>query len=246
MMECATGVLQAIDYHNIKISRYIGASAGGIIGGLHASSMTGVQIEQMIRKTPVSSLMSKDWRVLIPFYTCKSLYTRDPMRKMINDNVSPYAISELMKVSVTNEKTQETVMLPGSVDALMATSAIPEVFPPVTIDNVTYVDGGVKNNIPLPKIVDIPSYEMIIIIMCNDDVTESPNFLQRMFTWKLSRALSWFDATMSREFCQVWESWTGLSNVVIIQPPPFKSDLLAWSDGFKLIEHAKQYAMGVL
>ncbi len=246
MMECAAGVLQAIDSHNIKISNYYAASAGGIVGGMHASGMTGNKIEELIRRTPVSSLMTTDYTVYIPFYTAKSVYTREPMKKMIAANVDNDIISKTVKVSATVEDTQATVMLPGSVDALMATSAIPEVFPPVTINGVTYVDGGVKNNIPIPKIVDIPKYEMIIIIMCNDDVTNPPNFWSRMFNWKSVRAIDWLNATMAREFNQVWESWTDLSNVVIIQPPPFRSELMTWSDKFGLIEHARNHALSVL
>ena len=42
-----------------------------------------------------------------------------------------------------------------TVDAVMASAAIPAVFPPVEIDGVPYIDGGVVNNTPISHAVEL-------------------------------------------------------------------------------------------
>ena len=51
-IECATGVLQALDAAGVRIDRYTGSSAGAAVAALHASGMTGAELETMIRETP--------------------------------------------------------------------------------------------------------------------------------------------------------------------------------------------------
>jgi len=38
-----------------------------------------------------------------------------------------------------------------AVEAILASSAIPSIFPPVTIDGDVLVDGGVVNNVPISR-----------------------------------------------------------------------------------------------
>lgn len=52
---------------------------------------------------------------------------------------------------------------------VMASAAIPHIFSKVKIGDRYYVDGGVKNMIPTPRILDIPSYEHIYMILCPSD-----------------------------------------------------------------------------
>lgn len=49
------------------------------------------------------------------------------------------------------------------VPAVMASAAIPGVFPPVTIDGVRYVDGGVANNTPISVAVDLGADRVWVI-----------------------------------------------------------------------------------
>ena len=123
----------------------------------------------------------------------------------------------------------------------MASAAIPQVFEPVKIGPDHFVDGGVKNLVPTPRIGEIADYRHIYILLCNDDVTGAPP------RGRLGRALSAAFATMDREVTQLYESgWHLLPNVTVIQPPPFPSSLLDWSDGYRLIAHAREYAAEII
>jgi hypothetical protein len=52
---------------------------------------------------------------------------------------------------------------------------------------------------------------------------------------------------MDREAHQIHESgWNDFDNVTVIQPPPFRSHLLEWSDNFGLIEHSYQYTKSLI
>jgi NTE family protein len=50
-----------------------------------------------------------------------------------------------------------------TVDAVMASAAIPAVFPPVMINGVPYIDGGVVNNTPISHAVDLGADEVWVL-----------------------------------------------------------------------------------
>ncbi len=50
-----------------------------------------------------------------------------------------------------------------SVDAVMASAAIPAVFPPVVINGVPYIDGGVVNNTPISHAVDLGADDVWVL-----------------------------------------------------------------------------------
>lgn len=245
MLECACGVFQALEKADIRPSNYLGASAGAISAGFHASGVSGLQMENIIRSKPASSLMSsKLWPLFVPFMKASSLYKRDGMEKLIRQIVMPLITNTKVKVSVTEVSTKKSVMLNGYTESILASSAIPEVFEPVNINGIEYVDGGVKNNIPLPRIIEINNWDLIIIVLCPPSTDNLP--IDNWF--KSTRAKDWLEATMDREFNQVLETWQGVPNTIIIQPPEptFETSLLDWSENFKLINYCREYTLGVL
>lgn len=243
MMEVGAGVLQALEQLHIPISAYRAASAGSVIAGMNASGLSGNAIEALIRSSPANTLISKHWAtMLIPFYRSRSLYSRKGIETLLKGSINDQLIKDKVTVSVTEEDSLKSCVMQGSFDSILASSAIPEVFDPVIINCISYVDGGVKNNIPTPKIIEIPNWDLIIIVMCSDS--------SQVFTsaFKISRAIKWFEATMDREFSQVSDDWEGVPNAVIIQPPTpsFSTDLLDWSDKFQLINYSREYALSML
>lgn len=243
MFEICIGVLQALEQKKIRLSAYRGASAGSIISAMSASGMSGLALEMLIRKTPVNELINRNlWSMFIPFWRCRSIYSRDGMQKLINETVDDTKASALVTVSITEEESEKSLLIPGTRESVMASSAIPEIFEPVTINCVNYVDGGVKNNIPTPRIVEIQNWDLIIITMCCPSATTYTN------AFKASRAIKWFEATMEREFEQVRDDWTGVPNAIIIRPPApdFEFSMLSWSKNFQLISYAREYTLTLL
>jgi hypothetical protein len=85
-----------------------------------------------------------------------SVYTTAPLQKTLSSILSqktPLVNGPMTLIGASNVLTQsldvwhyESLVLNDRVDVLMATSAIPFVFPPQTINGSLYVDGGVISN----------------------------------------------------------------------------------------------------
>ena len=244
-IEAATGMLKAIDECGVTIDLYRGASAGAIAAALHASGLPGKRIEQLIRMTATERLFSRStWNIiklLIPGVKVDHIYETDGLYTFLLLNTSPLLLLQKVLVSVTSYPDYEPEMMPATVDTVLASAAIPEVFPPVSLDGKMYIDGGVLNNVPTVHISNIGDYEHIYILLCPQDSSD------RAEPWtKIGRCLKAFDETMDREAQEVLDTWSGLDNVTILQPPPFPSSLLDWSENYGLIAHAYQYTKEAL
>ena len=238
-IECATGILQALDAAGIRIDRYTGSSAGAAVAALHASGNDGETLELLIRVTPARELFRPCWmhQALSLFgVPVDHIFDASGMYRMLLENMTGAARSNV-RVAVTRLRDYAAMMCDATPETVMASAAIPEVFPAVEIQGEKFVDGGVKNMIPTPKISEIGDYEHIYILLCNDDAP-GPKPKTR-----IGRGIEAFSRTMDRETCQLYEEgWHELPNVTVIQPPPFPSSLLDWSEDYKLIEHARNYA----
>ncbi|MFA7231496.1 MAG: patatin-like phospholipase family protein [Victivallaceae bacterium] len=244
-IECATGALMALDELNIQPDYYRAASAGSIVAALHASQLPAKQIASLIRR-PVSDLFRSSllqWiKLFVPGLTVDHVYDNAGVEAILSLYIKEYMTLQKVQVSATEYPSYASIMLPATIQSVMASSAIPEVFPPVEIGGKTYLDGGVINNIPMIPIASIPQYEHIYIILCNEDTKTN----KRAWT-KIGRSLQAINETMLRESHQVFEEgWDDLPNVTVIQPPPFRSHLLDWSEDWSLIAHSYNYTLDLI
>ena len=266
-IECACGMLKAMDDMGIKATDFMGASAGGVTSSLYLSfGCNSRKIESLIKTTPTSDLWSPDGWLWMPFKKSYDVYKCDGMNDVIFCNTDEGKTIPNVVVSVTRQSDAKSFLVSGYKWAVYATKAMPEIFPPETSDRdmwaheingqwwlladkvdaedelipkgTLFVDGGVKNNVPLPPLSEITKYNHIFILLCNDGVGGASTTA----SLKLERCLAWVNAIMDREFQDVKEGWPGLPNITVLQPPPYDSSLLDWSTGFGLIDHAYGYA----
>jgi len=80
--------------------------------------------------------------------------------------------SKRLRIIATNWNTGQAVYFDNAdfygergLHSVMASTAIPGIFPPVQIDGDTYVDGGVVENTPLSAAVDLGATEMHVIFV---------------------------------------------------------------------------------
>ena len=242
-IEAATGMLQALEAAGIRIDRYNACSAGACVAALHASGLSGAGLEKLIRNTPVEQLFRPCiGHQLLALFGMRVDHLFDPagMYGILRRSLTTEA-RRRVRVAVTRLPDYAPMMCDATAVTVMASAALPQVFEPVKIGPDHFVDGGVKNLVPTPRIGEIADYRHIYILLCNDDVTGAPP------RGRLGRALSAAFATMDREVTQLYESgWHLLPNVTVIQPPPFPSSLLDWSDGYRLIAHAREYAAEII
>lgn len=238
-IECATGMLQAMDAAGIRIDRYTGSSAGAAVAALHASGMDGLALENLVRETPVANLFRPCWgHQLLSLLGVRvdHLFEVDGMYRLLLHNLTSET-QQRVRVAVTRLSDYMPMMCDATPTSVLASTAIPQVFEPVKIGNELFVDGGVKNLIPTPEIDKISTYGHIYILLCNDD---APGRKPRS---RIGRAAEAAFATMEREVTQIYEDgWHRLPTVTVLQPPPFASSLLEWSADHRLIAHAREYA----
>lgn len=237
-LQSATGVLMAMDDCGIIPDKYLGSSAGACIAGLRSSGLTGWQLSQLLHETSVSSLFKVSVLGIIKQMLglhVNYLYDNTGAYRMLQRYMTDDAAKKT-KVALTKAKTYQAVMLPATPQTVLGSAAIPQIFQPVQIDGTVYVDGGVKNMIPVPKIHEIDRYKHIYIILCPRNKTQSKPF------FFLHKAVNSFLETKERQVAQLYQAgWDDLENVTVIQPPPIDNDLLGWSKHFSVMQHAYRY-----
>lgn len=146
------GVIQALEEAGVRVHAISGTSAGSIVGSLLASGYNAAQILKIMKESKFIDLI----KVSLPMDGFLSL---DHLKKQLNHYI-PATFDELelpLFVTVTNLLSGDVEYLSsGNVaSAVQASSSIPILFSPVTINNKIYVDGGLSNNVPIKPLIDL-------------------------------------------------------------------------------------------
>jgi NTE family protein len=142
------GVLRRLEEEGYRVRALAGTSAGGIVATLYAAGYTPDELEERLAKLDQTKLFGRSsgegpsilgvsgaTRVLEEFF---GDLTFDRLKL-------PCAV-----VAVDIKSAQEVVLREGSViDAILATSAVPAVFPPRQIGEYQLVDGATLNPVPV-------------------------------------------------------------------------------------------------
>jgi NTE family protein len=108
------------------------------------------------------------------FQQRESVYPNTGLRKVIEEGID----FERIEQAVVPVEVVATSLVDGSprwftygpaVDAVLASAAVPGIFPPVEIDGERYIDGGVVDNVPLRRAVDSGATR-IVVLLCGPPV----------------------------------------------------------------------------
>lgn len=140
------GVLAALDDAGLSPSVIAGTSAGAIVGGLYAAGH---------KPHAIAALATRmRWTKLVhPTMNRRSLVETTRLRRFLDDAVSGQEFRDLDRTFaavacdlITGDR---VVLTDGPVaDAMLASAAIPGVFPPVDRDGAVLVDGGLVDLVP--------------------------------------------------------------------------------------------------
>lgn len=137
------GVLRAFRDAGVVPGAISGTSAGALVGALIADGWTPEEVNQMILDE-----LRRPRLIRKPTLASKRIeaFLRRTLRHACFED-----LSIPLYVSATDlEKGGQRVFSSGElIPALMASCAIPVVFPPVQVNGVYYVDGGISNNLPV-------------------------------------------------------------------------------------------------
>ena len=142
------GVLRFLEEQDFKIKAIAGASAGSIAGAIYAAGYSPREIEELVSKVDQRKMFgrkSEDGPSLMGVGGLANILTDLLHDKEFSQLQIPFAA-----VGVDLKTGQEVVMNQGNVvRAILASSAVPGVFPPRQVDQAMVIDGGVLNPVPV-------------------------------------------------------------------------------------------------
>ena len=169
------GMLEELIRRGIRADRVFGASVGAINGASYAGNPTLEGVEHMknvwrdVRGTDIFPRGTFDgpWAW---FQKRPAVHANTGLRRIIEagldyENLEDATIPiEVVTTSLTDGRERWITHGPA-VEAILASSAIPSIFPPVTIDGDVLVDGGVVNNVPISRALSA-GCDRIYVLLC--------------------------------------------------------------------------------
>ena len=142
------GVLRRLEKEGYQVRALAGTSAGGIIGTLYAAGYTPDEMESRLLKLDQSKLFGRSNG------QGPSILGLAGANKVLEELLGEITFEKLnipcAVVAVDIKSAQEVVLHEGCVlDAVLATIAIPSIFPPQTIGEHQLVDGATLDPVPV-------------------------------------------------------------------------------------------------
>ena len=142
------GVIRVLEREGYQICAIAGTSAGGLVGALYAAGYSPDEMETRLHAIDQGNLFARmhgDGPALLGFSGVTAILQELLGERTFADLRLPLAVTATDLATGMPVVIQQGKLL----DAVLATSAAPGVFPPRTYDGRILVDGGVMNAIPV-------------------------------------------------------------------------------------------------
>jgi len=142
------GVIRTLEKHDFKIRAIAGTSAGGLVGAVYAAGISTEEIELAFNE------IKQDWTFARNSYDNPSLLGLSGIAQKLSVLLGEKRFEDLKipfaATAVSLKSGKEIILTKGKViDAVMATIAIPGVFPCQEIGGRVLMDGGVLDPLPV-------------------------------------------------------------------------------------------------
>jgi NTE family protein len=169
------GMLEELIRRDIRADLVFGASVGAINGAAYAGDPTLAGAERMadiwraVTGTDIFPRGTFDgpWAFL---QKRAAVHASTGLRAIIEAGIDYEDLEdaiipiEVVTTSLTDGR-ERWIGHGPAVEAILASSAIPSIFPPVTIDGDVLVDGGVVNNVPISRALSA-GCERVYVLLC--------------------------------------------------------------------------------
>lgn len=164
------GLIAALEEAGIPIDIIVGTSMGSIVGGLYAAGYSTDNLTQIVANLDPALLFDLEY---MPAGGIVSGERFELFLRELLDNKEFDELKIPFYAVVTDLRTGEEVVLDsGQVSkAIQASSAIPGLFSPVLIEERYYVDGGLKNAVPVNVARD-KGADVVIAVDVKKDLKE--------------------------------------------------------------------------
>jgi NTE family protein len=141
------GVLQVLQEFEVPIDLMVGVSAGGAVAILHAAGIDHATIREIFRSSALR-------RIALPDPTRTGIFGQRRREELLTRYLEDRTFADLpipCAVVATDLASGATVTINEGplVPAILATTALPSIFPPVPYDGMLLADGGITNNLPV-------------------------------------------------------------------------------------------------
>ncbi|MFH2039381.1 MAG: patatin-like phospholipase family protein [Chloroflexota bacterium] len=158
------GVIRSLVNEGFRIRAVAGTSAGGLVAACYSAGITPDDMEKIFIEADQSKLYarsSKDGPSILGLGGVEVLLENVFGDKKIEDLIIPCGIT-----SVDIKTAREIVITKGKVvDALLATIALPGIFPPMTRGEYLLVDGGVLDPVPVAVVRNLSKNLPVVAVV---------------------------------------------------------------------------------
>ncbi|MFM9849465.1 MAG: patatin-like phospholipase family protein [Hyphomicrobiaceae bacterium] len=166
------GMLHALVAHGVKADFVVGSSVGAINGAYFAGNPTldGVtKLEALWVAIRRRDVFPVNWRTAAGFLWRRDFLIGSDGLRMLIDSHLPYRQLEDAQIPVhvvaTNLLSGAAVVVSrgAAADAIIASSAIPAAFAPISIDGRYLVDGAITSNTPVRVAIGLGAERLIVL-----------------------------------------------------------------------------------
>jgi NTE family protein len=143
--------LQALDELGVRPAIIAGTSIGAVIGGFYAAGVSGVRLEQLVKKIGFIDLS----KIVLDFsiLSQSAIFTGKALEDFLSREIPAQTFEEVeipLKIVATNFWDRRPVVFDRGnlITAIRASMALPAIFEPVLMNDMVLVDGGAVNPLP--------------------------------------------------------------------------------------------------
>lgn len=245
------GMLEVLAENGFLPDRIYGTSVGALNGAAFAGDPTVAGVAKLaaiwrgITGDDIypSRFVHGPWQYL---QQRESIHPNSGLRKVIEDGIAFDRLEdatipfEVVAASITDGRERWLGSGPA-VEAILASAAIPAIFPSVEIDGDRLVDGGVVDNVPISRAIDAGATR-IFVLLCGP-LTYTPPPSKRPVEVMLSALFISVHARFSRELARVPD---GVEVIVFSGGGVSSRDYTDFSETEALLEAGRAEAIEVL
>jgi len=181
------GVLQVLEENGIEADIVAGASMGAYVGSLWAYGLDGTELERLAREMEARWAL---WSLIDPVFPPRQGFLRGfAAKKRLMRSIGTARFGDLvrpLRVVAGNLATLDRIVFSAGevATAVHASSAVPGICVPVTINGETCIDGGVVDPLPVDVLREMGVSRIIAV-----DVIPTPERIRLGLTAERSLAL---------------------------------------------------------
>lgn len=236
------GLYRAVVELGIRVDLVVGSSIGAVNGALIAVGLSPVELAEQWGALRTRDIIGSRWHYLRLLAGASSIFSNDRLRNLLRRSLPVRSFGELriplVIVATDLESGDPVVLREGDlVQAILASTALPGLFPPIPWRGRKLVDGGLSNNVPIDLAVERGAQRVIgILCGCVKDIPARASLVS-ILGQSFSLALN------ARFRCDV-RFYEPRVSLHILEPClESNSELLDFDGAYKLIEPAYQFAL---